>query len=440
MRIFYASDTTPNSSFKSNLWRNNLYLPLIDLGHEVIEFDYDLSKTFINLNPIDPIQRKFIKKNRPTVSQELLKQIKKAHEKKSIDLFFSYFFDACILPETIDVIKSLGIKTINWYCNGSYQLDLVSEISPHYDYCLVPEKFRLEDYKNLGANPIYCQEAANPSFYKSYDLQKDFDVTFVGQAYGERPDYIKYLLDNNINIKVWGHGWINFSEQEKNKSTYKKYINKFKKLFSRDILKTLQYRLHYLINPEDKVKVQKSFPFISNIILPNNVIGNVLSDEEMIKMYSRSKINLGFSSCGNTHTEKNRILQVRLRDFEVPISGGFYMVEYMDELEEFFEIGKEIVCYQNKEDLVEKIKYYLKNDLEREKISLAGRKRCLRDHTWHKRFEMVFEKIFENYKSYSVDPSPRYKSPRDPLGINYPKHFILSDLQCKSYRRTGRTE
>ena len=154
MRIFYASDTTPNSFINSNIWKNNLYSPLIDLGHEVIEFKYNLRKTFQNLNPVDPLQKKFIKKNRPKVSMELLKQIKIEHKKNPIDLFFSYFFDACILPETIGEINSLGIKTINWYCNASYQLNLVSEISPQYDYCLVPEKFRLNDYKAIGANPI----------------------------------------------------------------------------------------------------------------------------------------------------------------------------------------------------------------------------------------------------------------------------------------------
>jgi hypothetical protein len=40
MRIFYASDTTPNALFQSNLWRNNLYLPLVDLGHYVVELHY----------------------------------------------------------------------------------------------------------------------------------------------------------------------------------------------------------------------------------------------------------------------------------------------------------------------------------------------------------------------------------------------------------------
>jgi hypothetical protein len=49
MRIFYASDTTPTPAFQSNMWRNNRFQPLVDLGHEVVEFKYDLRKTFRNL-------------------------------------------------------------------------------------------------------------------------------------------------------------------------------------------------------------------------------------------------------------------------------------------------------------------------------------------------------------------------------------------------------
>ena len=354
MRIFYAADTTPNAYFESNLWRNNLYAPLVDLGHDVVEFDYDLRKIFQNLDPAHETQKLFIKDNRPKLSQELLRQIKKAHSKKPIDIFFSYFYDACVTPEVIKEIKSFGIKTINWYCNASYQLDLVSQISPHYDYCLVPEHFRLDDYKKIGANPIYCQEAANHNIYKPYDLAKKYDVTFVGQAYGERPDYVRYLYGNCIDVRVWGQGWNEFT-----------LIKKLKRI------------------------VRRRTKNISGAWLPKKIIGGVLPDTDMIKMYSRSKINLGFSSCGNTHI-KNRITQIRLRDFEVPMSGGFYLVEYMKELEEFFEIGKEIVCYHNNNDLVEKIKFYLTHDAAREKIRQAGHERCLRDHTWHKRFKKVF--------------------------------------------------
>src|SRR6266540_1535736 len=145
MRIFYAVDNALNSLFQSNLWRNNLYLPLVDLGHDLVEFDYDLKETFEKVDLDDPLQRAFISRNRPKVTDELLRQVRKAHAEKPLDLFFSYFYDACVLQEGIDEIRKMGITTVNWYCNGAHQLHLVREISPHYDFCLVPEKFRLKD-------------------------------------------------------------------------------------------------------------------------------------------------------------------------------------------------------------------------------------------------------------------------------------------------------
>lgn len=397
MRIFYAADTSPNSAIDSNLWRNNLYLSLADMGHEMVEFDYDLRLTFKNL-----ASKKFIERNRERVSQELLRQIRAAHAAAPLDLFFSYFYDACVLPEAIDEIREMGIVTVNWFCNGAYQLDLVREISPHYDWCLVPEKFRLDDYRALGARPLYCQEAANPQIYRPYDLPVEYGATFAGQAYGERPAYIRYLLDQGIDIRVWGLWWRDYSPfvQQANR---------------RNLPRRAYYIARYLATPEGRREALRRLqgkgraepdscagqtpPTGVSVLdtavrqLPDNILGPVLSDEEMIKLYSRSRINLGFSSCGDTHKEGKRILQVRLRDFEVPMSGGFYMVEYMEELGEFFDIGKEIVCYSGPEDLAEKIKYYLAHDDEREAIRKAGYERCRRDHTWQKRFAAAFREM-----------------------------------------------
>ena len=393
MRIFYASDTTPNSSFESNLWRNNLYLPLVDLGHDVVEFQYNLKETFQNLNTEDTRQKAFIQKNRPKLTRELLRQIKAAHTEKPIDLFFSYFYDACVLPEAIDEIRSMGITTVNWYCNGSYQLHLVSEISPHYDWCLVPEKFRLKDYVAMGARPIYCQEAANHNIYKPYDLPVEFDVTFVGQAYGERPAYIKHLLDQGIDVRVWGYGWTNHSPELTTASKphpLRRVARIGMALTTPAGWQAAGRRLAAIVSaPAERTGAGCS----AQVTLPASMLGGTLSDEEMIRMYSRSRINLGFSTCGNTYETDERIVQVRLRDFEVPMSGGFYMVEYMEELEEFFDIGREIVCYTDEDDMVDKIGYYLKHDDERERIRQAGYERCLRDHSWHKRFEMAFQEM-----------------------------------------------
>ena len=389
MRIFYAADSSPNANFgiQSSVWRNNLYLPLLDAGHEVVEFDYDLNET---IQKVDKSRNSsFIAKNRPKVTAELLRQINKAHEDQPLDLFFSYFYDACVLPEGIEAIRAMGITTVNWYCNGSYQLHLVEDISPHYDWCLVPERFRLKDYEAIGARPIYCQEAANPKIYKPHNLPKDFEVTFVGRISRERPEYVRCLLDQGVDVRVWGYGWDTVSQQYQSQTrnpalrlgrTAKKFLSEtdWKDAFRR------------LLNLELLESTRKTVSETPVITLPNEIIGGVLSDVEMVKMYSRSKINLGFSSC-DTGDREDRIVQIRLRDFEVPMSGGFYIVEYMEELEEFFEIGKEVVCYTNPEDLAEKVKYYLRNDSERERIRRAGHERCLRDHTWHQRFEMAFK-------------------------------------------------
>ena len=219
MRIFYAADNSadPRLGIQSNIWRNNLYCTLIDLGHDVVEFDYDLQETILKVDK--SLHRNFIAKNRPKITCELLRQIRQAHSERPIDLFFSYFYDACVMVDGLEQIKAMGIKTVNWYCNGSYQFHLVEEISPHYDWCLVPEKFRLENYRAIGARPIYCQEGANPNIYKPHNVPVEFEVTFVGQAYGERPDYIRYLLDRGVDVRVWGYGWNKFSQSYQSPTT-----------------------------------------------------------------------------------------------------------------------------------------------------------------------------------------------------------------------------
>ena len=393
MRIFHASDTTPNAAFESNLWRLNLCEPLVDLGHEVVEFDYDLRPIFRNLDPSDPAQKTFIDKTRPRTSRELLRQVRREHARKPIDVFFSYFYDACVLPEVIDEIRSLGILALNWYCNASYQLHLVSEIAPHYDWCLVPEKFRLADYVALGARPVYCQMAANPRVYKPCAVPADLDVTFVGQAYGERPALIRHILEAGIDVRVWGPGWRDHSPcagHARRRLSLEALAHAPRRLLSAEGRRAALRWIARLGSPSRPVQVPGNG---DRPPLPSEILGGPLADAEMIQMYSRSKVNLGFSSVGQTHAGGERIVQVRLRDFEVPMSGGFYMVEEMEELAEFFEIGREIVCYNAPGDLADKIRYFLSHDSERETIRQAGHRRALADHTWHKRFQAVFERI-----------------------------------------------
>lgn len=369
MRIFYAVPRTAHQTClpNSNLWHVNLYLPLIDLGHEVVVFDFDYADFNLHLDPTIPHHQEFVERNRPRFGQELFRQVKAAHSQKQVDLFFSYFYSAYVEPEAIREIGAMGITTVNWYCNASYQFHLVEEIAPAYHYCLVPEKFRLDDYRRIGANPIYCQEAANPNVYRPYDVPREFDVTFAGQKYGNRPGYIRHLIEAGIDVRVWGPHW---QEHASRPPLWRQVRRGLKRL------------------------VRGQRPLWEREEVPAKRCGPPLSDEELVQMYSRSKISLGFSTVAQLPAEgQPPIKQVRLRDFEATMSGAFYLVEYFEELTEFFEPDKEIVCFNDANELVDKARYYLTHDAEREHIRQAGMRRACSEHTWHKRFGMVFKQI-----------------------------------------------
>jgi spore maturation protein CgeB len=65
-------------------------------------------------------------------------------------------------------------------------------------------------------------------------------------------------------------------------------------------------------------------------------------------------------------------------------------MEYVREIEEFFEVGREVVCFDGEPDLVDKARHYLAHESERETIRAAGHRRALADHTWERRFEAFF--------------------------------------------------
>src|SRR5262249_42709229 len=133
MRIFYAVPEAATLAVGSRIWRRNLYDSLAGMGHEVIEFRYDLDQAFERIDPKIEANRIFIEENRPLLSKELLRQIRISHSQRRIDLFFAYLTDALVLPAIIDTIRRMGIVTLNWYCNASFQFDLVREIAPHFD-------------------------------------------------------------------------------------------------------------------------------------------------------------------------------------------------------------------------------------------------------------------------------------------------------------------
>lgn len=86
---------------------------------------------------------------------------------------------------------------------------------------------------------------------------------------------------------------------------------------------------------------------------------------------------------------------VKVGIFEAIACNQVVITSYMEELQDYFDIGTEIICYKNENELYELVKYYLEHEEEREIIRHNGYSRFLRDHTYEKRWDAI---LFDVYK------------------------------------------
>ncbi|MGB5219284.1 MAG: glycosyltransferase [Smithella sp.] len=84
------------------------------------------------------------------------------------------------------------------------------------------------------------------------------------------------------------------------------------------------------------------------------------------------------------------------RIFAVIGCGGFYLGRKTPGIEAVFEIGKEVEVFESDDELLEKIKFYLQNETQREQIALAGQKKVLTHYTYKQQIKKIFDWISEN--------------------------------------------
>jgi hypothetical protein len=87
---------------------------------------------------------------------------------------------------------------------------------------------------------------------------------------------------------------------------------------------------------------------------------------------------------------------INMRVFEVMATGSFLLTNWIPTLGDLFEDGKHLATYKTLDEMVEKIKYYLEHEEEREKIAQEGQKEVLAKHTYSHRIETILSVI--NFK------------------------------------------
>lgn len=106
---------------------------------------------------------------------------------------------------------------------------------------------------------------------------------------------------------------------------------------------------------------------------------------DLFKVLSQSKIVL------NRHIDVANGYANNMRLFETTACGAMLITDTKKNLNDLFEVGKEVVEYLNPRDLAEKIKYYLKHDKERIEIAKNGQKKTLQRHNYVARMKELSE-------------------------------------------------
>jgi hypothetical protein len=367
VRIFFA---VPRSAWVDL----NLRRSLEDMGHELVRFDFPGWP-----DDADPAWQQH---GKPSTNQRLVEKFRAARETRPIDLFFGYFYSSVVYPETIDLIAKSGVPTVNFSCNNVHQFDLVRDIAPRFDLCVVPELSAQADFLSVGAKPVRIQLAANPRIYRPFPEPRIYDVTFVGQRYADRAEFLQHLHGSGVAVRAWGAGW------QPHKRLDVANLKAALALVEDERLDGLRRVIGNRFN-SNGVASTPSSPGSADIDT-SEFGGPRLLQHDLVRMFSQSRISLGFATAGESHLADKRLTHLRLREFEAPMSGALYLTEHQSELAEYFELGKEVLTYTDRDDLLARVRFYLAHEEQAEQIRRAGLERARREHTWRHRFNDLF--------------------------------------------------
>ncbi len=119
------------------------------------------------------------------------------------------------LPTLVDLkAKYKSIKIINicmddrhaFYNYGDPESG-TSGLIPVLDLVLESAEEIVEWYIKENVPSLYFPEASSSDFYFPINIEKKYDVGFVGASYGVRKKIVDALIEKNISVKAYGNGW-----------------------------------------------------------------------------------------------------------------------------------------------------------------------------------------------------------------------------------------
>jgi spore maturation protein CgeB len=332
----------PNSA-GTTAARKALNVTLVALQYEYGDpnrgLSYEYQNLYLCLKEIFPgaklfdFYTPFVEKGKEAMNRELLEMVKR--ERPDLTIFALYTDQ--FIPEIVEEMKTYT-TTLCYFFDDDWRVEFAEAWAPRFHYFTSPRTHTLRRHRDRGfTNVIYSPFGYNHFVYqKRGGASKSYDVSFVGGFHPYRKWLIESLRKAGIKVAVWGHGW-----------------------------------------PEGKIDQDRMIDVFNQSKVNLNLSNSVSWDARYL-LSSRKAVR-------NTLQSSKTTEQIKGRHFEICGCGGFQLSYYTEDLERHFEINREIVIYMDRDDLIEKVRYYLKHDEEREAIAEAGYRRAASQHTYARR-------------------------------------------------------
>jgi len=303
--------------------------------------------------------------------------------------------DFCIFVPARDSSGLINLEAITQINNVSPKtktIALLGDDDTHFDYfsryvmlfvdyALLAQHDYVKIYEKEGlGSKVFPITVVNNDLFKPLNLEKKYDVVFIGRPTAERIKFLRFLIKNGINLRVWGHNWRDYPE--------------FKDFY-----------------------------------------GGASTNEELVIIINQSKINISFSrnDLGELHY-KGRV-------FEVAACNAFQLVEYFEGYSDFFSKNQD-VFFKDEFELLRKIKYYIKKDSERKIIALQLYAAMLKKYDLLAELEVFFRNIIKDKTHFCRDlPDSQKKVVSIPKHwLNFKEDIIRSkilDADCISFYDVG---
>ena len=304
------------------------------------------------------------------------------------------------------------LKYVSWIYDSPLDGMYFEEIMNPCNIVYTLDKEICFEFRKAGVNTIhYLPMAANID-----RLDKDtsilpfiYDVSFIGSLYLEKDifasgatflaDYTEGYIDALVTtqLKVWGY---NFIEKFLDPILYD-----LRRVYpwipmEGDLRSEAYYYTQSVINPWitgiERIDLLEAiakyygvdfftFTHYKDFLLPN-LRNHGFADyyEKAPQVFKQSRINMNISYRGIKSA-------VPLRCFDIMGAGGFLLSNFQSGFLDLFIPEEDFVFFENKEDMLQKIGYYLTHEKERQAIAKSGHDKVAACHTYRHRIREMLD-------------------------------------------------